>query len=213
MASGRASAVRALSLRSKALDRVRGIDQPADFLRIQSHGIQPQAVSAGGLINADLLSGCRTAVARQNQSGADCGIGTAGFRFASAVHSSQMFQQAAAAGEQRKMPIPPGDGCTVLLGNVVGDEISSFLFAFVCDHFQLFAMDKAKIRHILVRIASDKQDSTQPIIEKTAHRPGGIIPAPCGLLCFYAWFSSRIRANTSVRASDAAASAERMNPA
>ena len=43
----------------------------------------------------------------------------------------------------------------------------------------------------------------RPIIEKAAHRPGGIIPAPCGLLCFYAWFSSRIRINTSVRASDA----------
>ena len=88
-----------------------------------------------------------------------------------------------------------------------------FLFSFVRVRFQLFAMDKAQIRHILVRLASDKQDNTQPIIEKAAHRPGGIIPAPCGLLCFYAWFSSRIRVNTSVRASDAAASADRMNPA
>lgn len=83
----------------------------------------------------------------------------------------------------------------------------------MCIHFQLFAMDKAKIRHIPVCLASDKQDNTHPTIEKAAHRPGGIISAPCGLLCFYAWFSSRIRANTSVRASDAAASAERMNPA
>ena len=87
------------------------------------------------------------------------------------------------------------------------------MFAFVRAHFQLFATDKAQIRRIPVRIASDKQDSTQPTIEKAAHRPGGIIPAPCGLLCFYAWFSSRIRVNTSVRASDAAASADRMNPA
>ena len=87
------------------------------------------------------------------------------------------------------------------------------MFSFVRIHFQLFAMDKAQIRHIPVCLASDKQDNTQPIIEKAAHRPGGIIPAPCGLLCFYAWFSSRIRVNTSVRASDAAASADRMNPA
>ena len=92
-------------------------------------------------------------------------------------------------------------------------ESSSFLFMLIRIHFQLFAMDKAQIRHIPVHLASNKQDNIQPIIEKAAYRPGGIIPAPCGLLCFYAWFSSRIRVNTSVRASDAAASADRMNPA
>ncbi len=68
--------------------------------------------------------------------------------------------------------------------------------------------DKAQIRHILVRLASDKWDSTRPVIEKAAHRPGGIIPAPCGLLHFYVWFSSRIRSKTLARASD-----DRMNPA
>lgn len=67
-------------------------------------------------------------------------------------------------------------------------ESALFLFAFMRVRFQLFAMDKAQIRHILVCLASDKLDKTQPVIEKAATGLAESSPPPVGCSVFIRGF-------------------------